>query len=126
MSAVLDQPAPVTTTSGGLLRAELHRFRTRRFIQVLLALALLGWLAAVAISLTQFGNPSDAEIAQARQQVAEQVQMSNEGRQQCLDDPQRLRDAPVDQVCGLPVTEADFSLDAFLPNPPSCLSASLR
>jgi hypothetical protein len=126
MSAVLDQPAPVTTTSGGLLRAELHRFRTRRFIQVLLALALLGWLAAVAISLTQFGNPSDAEIAQARQQVAEQVQMSNEGRQQCLDDPQRLRDAPVDQVCGLPVTEADFSLDAFLPNPPFDFTAAAQ
>jgi hypothetical protein len=119
MSVVLDQPpAAPAAPSGSLLRAELHRFRARRFIQVLLGLAVLSWLAAMVIGLTEFGNPTDAEIAQARQQIAEQVQMNNEGRQQCVDDPQRPSDVPVEEVCGPPMTEADIPLDAFLSNPP--------
>ena len=66
MSTVLEQtpavpadpPAP-SSRSGSLLRAELHRFRSRRFLQVLLGLCVLGWIVATIIALTQFGVPTD-------------------------------------------------------------------
>jgi ABC-2 type transport system permease protein len=62
MSAVVEQPPapaegpPVSQGPSGLLRAEAHRFRARRFVQVLFGLAILGWLATTVISLTQFGT----------------------------------------------------------------------
>jgi ABC-2 type transport system permease protein len=62
MSAVVEQPPapaegpPVSQGPSGLLRAESHRFRARRFVQVLFGLAVLGWLATTVISLTQFGT----------------------------------------------------------------------
>ncbi|MGR6963764.1 hypothetical protein ACU610_04810 [Geodermatophilus sp. URMC 61] len=64
MSAVVGRPPapaegpPVPQGPGGLLRAELHRFRARRFVQVLFGLAVLGWLATTVISLTQVGPPT--------------------------------------------------------------------
>ena len=70
MSTVLEQPPAVPadppaqrTRSGSLLRAELHRFRSRRFLQVLLGLSVLGWLVATIIALTQFGVPTDSDRA---------------------------------------------------------------
>jgi hypothetical protein len=66
MSAVVGQPPapaegpPVPQGPGGLLRAELHRFRARRFVQVLFGLAVLGWLATTVISLTRSGTFSFA------------------------------------------------------------------
>jgi ABC-type transport system involved in multi-copper enzyme maturation permease subunit len=94
MSAVVEQPEarstepPVYRSSfGSLLRSEVHRFRSRRFIQVVLAVAVLLWIVATVIALTQFGNPSDAAIAQAEQQISADLKMQHEGWQQCLDDP---------------------------------------
>ena len=72
MSAVVEHPAPRPTDPvqprsgfGSLLRSELHRFRSRRFIQVVLALAVVGWIVITGIALTQYGNPGADEIARA-------------------------------------------------------------
>jgi hypothetical protein len=111
-------PAGTKSRSGGLLRAEVRRFRSRRFIRLLLVLALLGWLVAVAVGLSHYGRPGAADLAAARQQAAQVVADANSGREQCLNDPQRPGDVPVEQVCGEPVTAADIPLDQFLPHPP--------
>ena len=109
--------------SGSVVRAEIRRFRSRRFIQLLLALALLGWLVAVAIGLSHFGRVSQADLAAARAQVQQVVSESQAGRQQCLQDPNRPKDIPVEQACGDPVTADDVPLDQFLPNPPFSFAA---
>ena len=104
--------------SGSVVRAEIRRFRSRRFIQLLLALALLGWLVAVAVGLSHFGRADAADLAAARSQAQQVVSQSQAGRQQCLQDPNRPKDIPVEQACGDPVTADDVPLDQFLPNPP--------
>jgi hypothetical protein len=117
MSAVVDRP-PVAPERGSLLRAEAHRFRSRRFIQVLLGLFVLGWLAAIAIALPQFGHPSAADLSAARAQQQQAVESSNEGRQQCLNDPTLPDDVSPEQLCGEPVTAADIPLEQFIADPP--------
>ncbi len=80
MSTVVEQPPAVPadrpaagTRSGSLLRAELHRFRSRRFIQILLGLFVLGWIVAVVIALLNFGVPTDADRADALAQLKQFV-----------------------------------------------------
>src|SRR3954451_1427649 len=99
VQAALDPTTEPAAPVGGLLRAELRRFGARRFIRLLLALGVLGWLVAVAIGLTQFGHPSAGDLATARHQVDQTVTESNAGRQQCLDDPPPApSNVPADQV----------------------------
>lgn len=106
------------TPAGGLWRAEALRFRSRRFIRLLLGLALLGWLVAVAVGLTHFGRADGADLAAARAQQQQVVSESQAGRQQCLQDPNRPKDIPVEQACGEPVTADQIPLEQFLPHPP--------
>jgi len=116
MSAVLTPPPPTVPagTFGGLLRAETHRFLARRFIRVLLVVALVGWVAALVISLLAFQSPSPERLADARAQQQESIQLGNQGRQQCLDDPQRPADVPVEDWCGPPASEENTPLSLFL------------
>jgi hypothetical protein len=117
-------PTP-RAAAGGLLRSELRRFAARRFLRLLLGLALLGWLVAVAVGLTQYGHPSAADLAAARHQVDQIVADSETGRQQCLADPPPApQGVPADQVCGEPVTAAEVPLDQFLADPPFSLAQS--
>ncbi|UOY02770.1 hypothetical protein [Blastococcus sp. PRF04-17] len=129
MSAALQQPpapptepAPYRAGIGGLLRAELHRFRSRRFIQVVLVIALLGWLAATAIALTQYGTPGAEEIAQAEQRIEEDIALSEEFRQECLADPNRPDDISPEEFCGPAMTRADVDLAWYLERPPFVFS----
>jgi hypothetical protein len=126
MSAVVEQPEarPADPTVrragfGSLLRSEVHRFRSRRFIQVVLAVALVGWIVATIIALTQFGNPSDAAIAQAEQQLSADLQMQREGWQQCTDNPGPLPEGldPAD-ACGPEPTRDTMQLDWYLDKAP--------
>ncbi len=126
MSAVLQQPpagpgqelppAPV----GSLMRAELHRFRARRFVQALFGLAVLGWLAVTAISLATFGTPSPAELESAQQQIDRMVAENEQYRQDCLQNPPTdvPPGLPLDEVCGPPVTAQDFDVSMFVSEPP--------
>ena len=124
MSAVLTPP-PGTAPAGrfaGLLRAEVHRFLARRFIRVLMAVALVGWLVALVVSLLAFESPTPEALATARAQQQQQIELSEQGRQQCLVDPTRPAEVPVDDWCGPPVTADDVPLSAFLPQPPFSLA----
>ena len=137
MSATLQQPpaAPVAplpdTPRGSLLKAELHRFRARRFIQVLAALGVLGWAAAIVIGLLNFGTPTDADFADAQAQVDQILQENEAFRQQCLDDPEQFAGpgAPEglspEELCGTELTADDIGgPEAFLTKAPFDLGSS--
>jgi hypothetical protein len=127
VSATLQQPPPAPaalppTARGSLLKAELHRFRARRFIQVLAGVGVLVWAAAVVIGLLNFGTPTDADFADAQAQV-DQILAENEVfRQQCLDDPGAVgapEGVSPDEACGPPLTEEDIGgVESFLSKAP--------
>jgi hypothetical protein len=126
MSAAVEQPpAPSAPPAeprarlGGLLRSELHRFRSRRFIQVVLLLGLLGWTVATVIALTQFGNPGADELARAEQQAEQEIANNEQYRQECLENPGELPPgmAPED-ACPPSMTRDDIDLSWYLERPP--------
>jgi hypothetical protein len=136
MSATLQQPpaGPVQelspTPRGSLLRAELHRFRARRFIQVLGALGVLAWAAAIVIGLLNFGEPTPADYADAQQQV-DQILADNERfRQECLENPEAFSPgAPEglspEELCGSELTAADIGgVESFLTKAPFDLESA--
>jgi ABC-2 family transporter protein len=104
---------------GSLLRSELHRFRSRRFIQVVLAVAVVGWIVATVIALTQFGHPSKADLAQAEHQLSIDLKMQHEGWQQCQDNPGPVPEG-VDaaDMCGPEPTRDTMQLDWYLDKAP--------
>jgi hypothetical protein len=112
--------APGTTTAAGsfgrLLGAEVHRFRVRRFIQVLVGLAVLGWLAALVISLTQYGVPDDGDYAAARQQIERTVAEQSGYRDECL--AQVPAGESPENFCGTEMTASDFRVEDFLNKAP--------
>jgi hypothetical protein len=135
VSATLASPSPVdqlpATPRGSLFRAELHRFRARRFIQVLAALGVLGWAAAIVIGLLNFGNPTAEDYADAQRQVDQILTENNQFREQCLADPEAATGAPLpdgasaEQVCGPELTADDIGgAKAFLSKAPFDLAAS--
>lgn len=119
MSAVVEQPAGMPAApplpappKGSLLRAEFHRFRARRFIQVVLGLALLAWLGAGLISFSFFGVPTAEDRAEAQQQLEQVVEDERRYHEQCLDEVPE--GATPEEWCGSPLTEADLDVDEFL------------
>jgi hypothetical protein len=125
MSAVVEQPAARPTGPevpragfGSLLRSEVHRFRSRRFIQVVLALAVVGWIVATGIALTQYGNPGADEIARAEQQIAADVAMNEQFRQECLDQADVPAGTSPDDVCGPAQAIEDYELAWYLDKAP--------
>ena len=112
---------------GSLVKAELHRFRARRFIQVLAGIGVLGWAAAIIIGLFSFGTPTEADYAAAQAQVDRIIQENETYRQECLDDPpsDAPEGVPAEEVCGPPLTEADIGgVESFLGKAPFDLAAS--
>jgi hypothetical protein len=124
-----DPPAPATRR-GSLLRAELHRFRSRRFLQLLLGLSVLGWIVATIIALTQFGVPDAGDRADAQAQIDQIVAESEIFRQQCLDDPESyfgggpVPEGTPEEICGSPVSAADFRVEDFISKSPFDLASS--
>jgi hypothetical protein len=136
VSATLQQPPPTAqplapTPRGSLFKAELHRFRARRFIQVLAAIGVLGWAIATVVGLLNFGNPTPADYADAQAQVDQVLQQNEVFRQQCLDDPAAATGTDVpdgvspEEVCGPPLTEKDVGgAESFLTKAPFDLAGS--
>jgi ABC-type transport system involved in multi-copper enzyme maturation permease subunit len=94
-------PAPATSRRGSLLRAELHRFRSRRMVRVLLLLAVLGFVGGVATASTQYAKTSPARVAAAEAE-RQQILVESEGyRRQCLD---QVGGDAAEEQCGPPLT----------------------
>jgi len=130
MSAVLTPPTGVPTQPagpfGGLLRAEAHRFYARRFIRVLLAIAVVGWALGVVLALMNFETPSAETLARAQATQQEQIELSNGYREECLSDPNRPDDVPADDYCGPEQTTENTPLSWFLNPAPFSLSEDAR
>jgi hypothetical protein len=126
MSAVVEQPEARSADPsvrragfGSLLRSEIHRFRSRRFIQVVLVVAVVGWIVATIIALTQYGNPGDAEIARAEQQISADLEMQQQFREECLANTgQAPEGVSEDELCGQVQTREDIQLDWYLDKAP--------
>lgn len=122
MSAVTQQPTaspdPTSTRQkGSLFRSELHRFTSRRFIQVLLALAVLGWVAATTIALLNFGEPSEADYAVAQERMEQLLADEEQWREQCAEDAEQSGQS-VDQFCGPPLEASQWRVEDFLDTAP--------
>jgi hypothetical protein len=126
MSIVESSPGPAAIVPparprGSLFRAELHRFRARRFIRLLLLLAVLGWVLAVVIALLHYGTPTAADHAQARQTMQQLIAESEQSRQQCLKNPQAQGappGIPPEEACPSPIQPSDLDENNFLPKQP--------
>ncbi|WP_104525292.1 ABC transporter permease subunit [Blastococcus atacamensis] len=109
MSAATQQPkAPPgpegTRGTGSLLRSELLRFATRRFIQVLLGLAVLGWLGAIGIGLLSFDHPTAADYAAAEANYEQALDADEQWREDCAE----AAGQPTADFCGPPLQVEDF------------------
>jgi len=126
MSAVVEQPEASPTEPsvyrsnlGSLVRSEMHRFLSRRFIRVVLAVAVVLWIVAMVIALTQYGTPSDAEIAQAEQQITADLEMQQQFREECLQDSGQIPPGvPQDEFCGPEPSRDDMQLEWYLDKTP--------
>lgn len=127
MSAVLDQPEAARGEArvyrsglGSLLRAEVHRFRSRRFIQVLLALAVLGWVVATVIGLLNFGTPDEGDLAAAQARLDQVIAEQQMWHDECVDNSDIVPPgASPEEFCGPRPTAADFGgPEAFLDKAP--------
>ena len=120
-----DAAAP-PAARGSLARAEVRRFRSRRFIQVLLALALAGYCLAVGLAAaTEFGKATPEALAAAEVRVDQMVAEQNGYREQCLADPGRPAEVPVEDFCGPPTTRENIPADQFLDKQPFVLADGL-
>ena len=124
MSTVVEQPPAVPadppaepTRRGGLLRAELHRFRARRFLQLLFVLLIVGWVVATVIGLLNFGIPTDADRADAQRQIDQILEQDAQYVEQCRNDPTRPDDVPVEVYCQA-LNPDDFRVEDFVSKAP--------
>ena len=125
----VDQLPPVPR--GSLFRAELHRFRARRFIQVLAAVGVLAWAVAVVIGLLSFGEPTAADYAAAEAQMDQILEENDQYREECLQDPEAFAGpgAPeglsAEELCGPELTEDDIGgVESFLTKAPFDLASA--
>lgn len=116
---------PPARPRGSLFRAEVHRFRSRRLVRLLVLLSALGWALAVVVALLHYGSPTAADHAQARQSMQQVIAQSEQSRQQCLTDPPP---APAgvspEEACGPPMQLSDLDENSFLPRQPFDLAST--
>lgn len=121
--------APDTSTPrGSLLRAEVRRFTARRFIRVLLLLAVVGYLIVTPlVAVTQFAKPSAAGLVEARQRINRIVAEQNQQRDECLKQPVPAKAAgvPADEMCGPPASPDSFDVAQFVGKRPFQLRSAL-
>jgi hypothetical protein len=114
------QAAPNASGGGGqrgrgsLVKAEIHRITARRFIRLLLLLAVVGFLAGTAIAFTQYGKASAEDLEAARARLAADYQM-------CLSDP----NIPAGEEANWCTPPSDDDLQWYLDKSPFLLSSDL-
>lgn len=131
MTTLAAPPAPSTAPpespqGGSLFRAEVHRFTSRRFIRVLLLLAIAGYLLAVGLaSAAEFARTTPEQLAAAQRNIEQIVEEQNGFREQCLQDPNRPADVPAEAFCGPPGRASDYRAEDFLDKRPFVLADGL-
>lgn len=100
-------------TFGRLVNTEMRRFAARRFTKLLLALSVVGYLAAVLFLWTAHAQPSAADFERATVQRDQSIASIQEAVDQCLGQPGQTTD-----TCGFVPTPDQFPIDQFLQNDP--------
>ncbi len=119
-------PGEASVRRGSLARAEIRRFRSRRFIRVLLALAAVGYVLAIGVASTKtFGKTTPDRLAAAQRNVQQAIQQQDFYRQQCLRDANRPANVPDEQVCGPPASADNYRAEDFLDRRPFVLATRL-
>jgi ABC-2 type transport system permease protein len=119
-------PAGPAPRRGSLFRAEVHRFSARRFIRWLLVLSVVAYLIILPlVAMTQFSKPNAGVLADAQRKMDQVVAEQEQFREQCLNDPNRPSDVPVEEACGPEPSGSDFRLEDFIDNPPFRLATQL-
>lgn len=116
-------PGRHTSTQGrrSLLRAELRRLASRTLVRVTLAVGLVVFAGAVVVAFTQFGPTTPQVLAEAEERIADEVALSEQFRQECLDGTLPEGVDP-EQYCGPPMTEQNLDLTWFIDPPPFVLA----
>jgi ABC-2 type transport system permease protein len=115
---------PAPTARASLLRAELHRITARRFIRLLVVLAVLAFLVISAIAATQFSRPTPQLLAEAEQERERVIAEQERFRQECLAQP-GLPPGEEELACGPPARPEDFRAEDFLDKSPFVLADAL-
>lgn len=97
-----------------LLRAEVRRFGSRRFIRVLLGLAALGYAVALLVGFSEHAKTTPEVLAAAERKVAVMVAENEQYRQQCLAESSRPGGTSAQERCGPPMTAESFGDAAYL------------
>ena len=128
MTATLvpDRAAPAAGAEparlGSLLRSESRRLRSRRLVQLLFVLALLGFGGGVAIAATQYAQPSAAGLADAQRRLDQIVAESRTFHEQCLRSTEGPPGMSVEERCGPPPTAENFGrVEDFIDKRPFAL-----
>jgi ABC-2 type transport system permease protein len=112
-STLYDDPSAKTASAPTfvrLLNTEVRRLAARRFTRVLVALSILGYLAAMIFLWATHAKSTPEDVAQA---TAQRDSILQEWQQQCNNQSGQAADA-----CGFVPTEETFPIDQFLANNP--------
>jgi len=109
---------------GSLLRTELARLAARRFIQVLVGLAVLGFVVLSVVTYTQYARPSPELLAQAESRRAADIELSEQFRQECLADD-AIAEEDKELFCGPPLDADDIPIDQYVDKSPFTLTDDL-
>ena len=113
------------TRHPSLVRAEIRRLLSRRFVRVLVLASLLLYVAGVLYAgLTQYAKPNAADYEQARAQVAQMQAEQQRYYEECSQQPPPEPGMTVEQYCGPPTQEA-FRVEDFMDRRPFTLSGDL-
>ncbi len=107
----------------GLLGAEVRRFRSRRFVLVLLLLSLLGFGAGVTVAALQHRTPTSADLQQAQVRIDQFLKEAAAGREQCL--TQVPPGQAPDQFCGTAPVVQELRAEDFTDVRPFVLADQL-
>ncbi len=120
---VRPQPAaPTTARRPSLLRAEVRRFASRRFIRVVLILTAVLYAVGVVFASTQYSKPGPGVLADAEARRAAIVAENAQWHAECA--ANRPKGMTAEQACGeVPTAENFGSIDNFIDKAPFSLAS---
>lgn len=113
----MTSPRHRTTERGSLLRVEIARLGARRFVQLVVGLSLIGFVVFGVVAFTQFSRPTPEILAEARVAQQAELKLSEQYRQDCLNDP-AIGDQDPELFCGTELTAEELPLEYFIAKRP--------
>jgi len=109
---------------GSLLRVEVARLTARRFIQIIAALAALGFVVLAVLSFINYSKPTAEVLAEAEARRDADLVLFEQYRQDCLAD-ETLPEEEREFICGEPQTVENLPIEFYIDTPPFTLENDL-